>query len=71
MSSPVEVRLTPECTARFSTISKFVRQYLEQDELIYVPSTLDGWQTQPLLAQNVEEIRATETSTSAKLAFYA
>lgn len=58
----VEVRLKPESTARFDTISKVVKQYLEQDEQIYVPSTLEGWTSQPILAQNIKVIRAAESS---------
>lgn len=60
----VEVRLKPESTARFDTISKFVGQYLEQDEQIYIPSVLEGWQSQSVLSQNVEVIRAAESSKS-------
>lgn len=58
----VEVRLKPGSTTRFDTISKFVRQYLEQDEQIYIPSVLEGWQPQTVLSQNVELIRVAESS---------
>lgn len=60
--SPVEVRLKLESTARFDTISKFVHQTLEQDEQIYLPSSIGGWDSHPVLSQNVELIRATESS---------
>ncbi len=58
----VEVRLKLESTARFDTISKFVHQTLEQDEQIYLPSSIEGWDSHPVLSQNVELIRATESS---------
>jgi hypothetical protein len=58
----VEVRLKSDSTARFNTISKLVRQCLEQDEQIYLPSTLEGWQSNSMLEQNVELIRVTESS---------
>ncbi|KAF8318230.1 hypothetical protein DL93DRAFT_2076246 [Clavulina sp. PMI_390] len=58
----IEVRLKPTSTARFDTISKFVAQFLEQDEQIYIPSTLEGWQSQTVLSQNIDLIRVAEST---------
>ncbi|KAF8338971.1 thyroid receptor-interacting protein 13 [Cantharellus anzutake] len=58
----IEVRLKPESTARFDTIATFVRHHLEQDEQIYLPSCVGGWDSHPVLGQNVEFMKATEST---------
>ncbi|KAF9519537.1 hypothetical protein BS47DRAFT_1336978 [Hydnum rufescens UP504] len=58
----IEVRLKPTSTARFDTISELVKELLEQDETLYIPSVLSGWETHRVLRQNVEIITASESS---------
>jgi pachytene checkpoint protein 2 len=60
-STVVEVRLKPASTARFDTISELVKELLEQDETLYIPSILSGWETHRVLRQNVELITASES----------
>lgn len=59
----VEVRLTPESTARFDTIRKAIHQYIWNSyETIALPSKLDGWKDVSVLASSVEQISACESS---------
>ena len=59
----VEVRLTPDSTARFDTIRKAIHQYIWNSyETIALPSKLDGWKDVSVLASSVEQITACESS---------
>lgn len=59
----VEVRLSPNSTARFDTIRNAVHQYISKSfETIALPSKLDGWEHVPVLASSVEQITACESS---------
>ena len=59
----VEVRLTPDSTARFDTIRKAIHQYIWNSyETIALPSKLDGWKDVSVLASSVEQVTACESS---------
>lgn len=57
----VEVRLKRKSTARVDFIKELILEHLSQDETIFVPSDVTGWESEPRLAQNVERISACET----------
>lgn len=61
----MEVRALPGATARFDTIRKAVHTYITSSfSHIYLPSTLQGWEDIPILAQSVDRIVASESTNS-------
>lgn len=61
-ATAVEVRLKPGSTARIDTLRKNVKQHLELDAAIYLPSEITGWQSNSILREHVEAIYACESS---------
>ncbi|KAI0080759.1 P-loop containing nucleoside triphosphate hydrolase protein [Panus rudis PR-1116 ss-1] len=62
----IEVRVSPNATARFDTIRNAVHSYITSSfSHIYLPSTLQGWEDVPLLASSVDKIVASESPSSA------
>ncbi|CAL1702280.1 unnamed protein product [Somion occarium] len=58
----IEVRVSPNATARFDTIRSAVHNYITSSfSHIYLPSTLQGWEDVPLLASSVARIIASES----------
>ena len=61
----MEVRVSKGATARFDTIRNTVHAFISSSfSRIYLPSTLEGWEDSPLLAQSVDRIIASESSNS-------
>ncbi|KAH8106228.1 P-loop containing nucleoside triphosphate hydrolase protein [Cristinia sonorae] len=61
----IEVRVLQQATARFDTIRNAVHSYITSSfSHIYLPSTLQGWEDVPLLAQSVDRIVSSESTTS-------
>ncbi|TCD71325.1 hypothetical protein EIP91_011096 [Steccherinum ochraceum] len=60
----VEVRVRQGASARFDTIRNTVYDFITSSFVhLYLPSTLQGWEDVPLLAQSVDRIIACESST--------
>ena len=57
----VEVRLKRQSTARVDVIKQLVLDHLSQDDTLFVPSDITGWELEPRLQQNVDRIAACET----------
>ncbi|THH33793.1 hypothetical protein EUX98_g401 [Antrodiella citrinella] len=61
----VEVRVLPQARARFDTIRTAVQTFITSSfSHIYLPSTLQGWEDVPILAQSVDRIIASESTNS-------
>ncbi|PVG00026.1 AAA-domain-containing protein [Serendipita vermifera] len=58
----VEVRLKKRSTARVDFIKQVVLEHLSQDNTLFVPSVITGWESEVRLRENVERIAACETS---------
>lgn len=58
----VEVRLKQQSTARVDFIKDLVMEHLMQDDTIFVPSEITGWEMESRMEQNVQRITACETS---------
>lgn len=63
----VEVRLKKRSTARVDFIKQLVLDHLSQDDVLFVPSDITGWDSEPRLAENVERIAACETCESYRI----
>ena len=57
----VEVRLKKRSTARVDFIKQLVLDHLSQDDILFVPSDITGWESEARLEQNVDRIAACET----------
>jgi hypothetical protein len=57
----VEVRLKKRSTARVDFIKQLVLDHLSQDDTLFVPSDITGWESEARLEQNVDRIAACET----------
>ncbi|KAK7695669.1 hypothetical protein QCA50_000305 [Cerrena zonata] len=58
----IEVRVSPNATARFDTIRHAVHTYITSSfSHLYLPSTLQGWEDVPLLLTSVSRIIASES----------
>lgn len=57
----LEVRLKTHSTARADLIKQLVYKHVSADQQLYVPGEINGWQSEPRLAQNVHRITACET----------
>jgi hypothetical protein len=57
----VEVRLKRKSTARMDFIKHLVLDYLSQDDTLFVPSDIMGWEKDSRLVENVERMAACET----------
>lgn len=68
-ATTVEVRLKPGSTARIDTLRRYVKQHLELDESIYLPSEITGWESNSILREHVEAIYACETSCVCQFTF--
>jgi hypothetical protein len=60
----VEVRLKKRSTARVDFIKQVVLEHLSQDDTLFVPSVITGWESEARLRENVERIAACETCKS-------
>ncbi|KAG8865286.1 hypothetical protein FRB96_000176 [Tulasnella sp. 330] len=58
----IEVRLKPTSSALVDLVRKHVKQHISSDETLLLPSIITGWEVQSLLYQNVELIRASEST---------
>ncbi|KAG9014973.1 hypothetical protein FRB94_007045 [Tulasnella sp. JGI-2019a] len=58
----IEVRLKPTSSALVDVIRRHVKQHISSDETLLLPSIITGWEGQSLLYQNVELIRASEST---------
>lgn len=59
----VEVRVLQGATARFDTIRNAVNTFITSSfSHVYLPSTLQGWEDVPILAQSVDRIIASESA---------
>jgi hypothetical protein len=57
----VEVRLKRKSTARMDFIKQLALEYLSQDDTLFVPSDIMGWEKDSRLVENVESMAACET----------
>jgi hypothetical protein len=57
----VEVRLKRKSTARMDFIKQLVLEYLSQDDTLFVPSDIMGWEKDSRLVENVGRMAACET----------
>jgi hypothetical protein len=67
----VEVRLKKRSTARVDFIKQLVLDHLSQDDTLFVPSEITGWESEARLEQNVDRIAACETCEYYFLGIYA
>ncbi|KAA1466152.1 P-loop containing nucleoside triphosphate hydrolase protein [Dentipellis sp. KUC8613] len=58
----IEVRVSPNATARFDTIRNTVYNFITSSfDTLRLPSSLEGWEEVPILASSVERIAACES----------
>lgn len=57
----VEVRLKRKSTARMDFIKQLVLEYISQDDKLFVPGDITGWEKDARLVENVERMAACES----------
>ncbi|KDN45078.1 AAA-domain-containing protein [Tilletiaria anomala UBC 951] len=63
----IEVKLYPDSTARYDTIRRALRAYLEHNiEALECDSDLEGWESAQILSANVERIIVAESASGRK-----
>jgi hypothetical protein len=60
--SSVEVRVKPTSSGLVDNIRNAVKKFMLQDEKIYLPSVVTGWEKEPQLNKHVDLIKITESS---------
>jgi pachytene checkpoint protein 2 len=60
MRHKVEVRASATTSTNYNTIRERVASFLRREETVLLPSLLNGWEEEPLLADAVERIALSE-----------